>query len=90
MELWDQLVLLYSDLHSSRHVIKTPKNCTIYQSMTHLVHVHLGYNSRVPLCNCGVKEVGELFLNEYDAARVGYIDTHGENLDSDISIDLLE
>ena len=58
--------------------------------MTRLVHGHLMYKSCIPVCNCVVKEVGELFPIEDDAARVGFIDMYDDDLDLDASIDLLE
>ena len=59
-------MLIYSDLHSNRQVINKQKRFAVYQSMMHLVHMHLGYKNFVLVCDCVVKDVGEFFPNEDD------------------------
>ena len=62
--------------HNQKNYQQTKKVYTVYQSMTRVVHGHLCYKNRILVCVCVVKEVSELFLNEDDTARVGYILIH--------------
>ena len=90
MNIWDWLVLMYSDLHSYRQVMNKPKRCTVYQSMTRLVHGNRGYKNRVLVCDCVAKDIGDFFPNEDDASSVGFIDTYDDELNSDTGINILE